>query len=220
MHILKSEKSPNVPIVVIINSGTASAAEIVSGAIQDHKRGIILGTKSFGKGSVQTVMNLNNRAALKLTTAKYYTPSGNSIQAEGITPDILVEQVKIDYSENNSNENKLFQNKESSLRNYLQNEQKLKEANENKNKENKNNAKEKKNTNSDIINNKEDSQNKSKDKNKENKDNSNNDDSGKSDKSTKIERKMSDRYRTDYQYARLFDLVKGLILSNKINKTK
>lgn len=84
------------PIVIIINGGTASAAEIVSGALQDHRRAIILGTQSFGKGSVQTVMPINGTAAMKLTTARYYTPSGRSIQAKGITPDIIVEQAKIE----------------------------------------------------------------------------------------------------------------------------
>lgn len=84
------------PIVIIINGGTASAAEIVSGALQDHRRAIILGTQSFGKGSVQTVMPINGTAAMKLTTARYYTPSGRSIQAKGIMPDIIVEQAKIE----------------------------------------------------------------------------------------------------------------------------
>ncbi len=84
------------PIVVIINGGTASAAEIVSGALQDHRRAIVLGTQSFGKGSVQTVMPINGTAAMKLTTARYYTPSGRSIQSKGITPDILVKQAKIE----------------------------------------------------------------------------------------------------------------------------
>lgn len=83
------------PIVVIINSGSASASEIVAGALQDHKRAVILGTRSFGKGSVQTVIPLPGHGAMRLTTSRYYTPSGHSIQAKGITPDIVVEQAKI-----------------------------------------------------------------------------------------------------------------------------
>jgi len=82
------------PIVVLVNEGTASAAEIVSGALQDNGRALILGAQTFGKGSVQTVIPLEEGAALKLTTAKYYTPRGRSIQAEGITPDIAVKYVK------------------------------------------------------------------------------------------------------------------------------
>ncbi len=88
---------PNLPIVVLINEGSASASEIVSGALQDHKRGVIMGTKSFGKGSVQTVIPLEkNQGALRLTTALYYTPSGKSIQAQGIVPDIEVTNAKIE----------------------------------------------------------------------------------------------------------------------------
>jgi carboxyl-terminal processing protease len=84
----------NCPIVLLVNEGTASAAEIVSGALQDNGRALILGTQTFGKGSVQTVIPLEDGAALKLTTAKYYTPKGRSIQAEGITPDITIKYIK------------------------------------------------------------------------------------------------------------------------------
>lgn len=85
----------NAPMVVLINNGSASASEIVAGALKDNKRAIVLGTKSFGKGSVQTVLPLDRKTGIKLTTALYYTPSGTSIQAKGIIPDILVEELDV-----------------------------------------------------------------------------------------------------------------------------
>jgi carboxyl-terminal processing protease len=84
------------PMVVIVNGGSASASEIVAGALQDHRRAILLGTKTFGKGSVQTIIPLGGQGAIRLTTARYYTPSGRSIQAQGIEPDIVVEPARIE----------------------------------------------------------------------------------------------------------------------------
>lgn len=104
------------PIVVIINDGSASASEILAGALQDHKRAIILGEKSFGKGSVQTVIPLGGYGAMRLTTARYYTPSGRSIQATGIEPDIEVKPARVEIIENN------FGVSEAEFKNALKNE--------------------------------------------------------------------------------------------------
>jgi carboxyl-terminal processing protease len=92
--------APKVPMVVIINTGSASASEIVAGALQDHKRALVLGTDSFGKGSVQTILPLTSDRAVKLTTARYFTPNGRSIQAQGIVPDIRVEEAEVRNLEN------------------------------------------------------------------------------------------------------------------------
>jgi carboxyl-terminal processing protease len=92
----KAGTRPNWPMVVLVNGYTASAAEIVAGALRDHKRAVIVGTRTFGKGSVQNVIELPDESALKLTTALYYTPSGRSIQAQGIEPDVLIEQLDAD----------------------------------------------------------------------------------------------------------------------------
>jgi carboxyl-terminal processing protease len=97
------------PMVVLINNGSASAAEIVAGALKDNQRAIIIGTRSFGKGSVQTVLPLDAERGIKLTTALYYTPKGTSIQAQGITPDIIVEEVKIDDNASGPNDKNILQ---------------------------------------------------------------------------------------------------------------
>lgn len=107
---------PNLPIVVLVNGGTASASEIVSGALQDHDRAIIVGENTFGKGSVQVVLPIDKTEAIKLTTAKYYLPSGRTIQAVGIKPDILVHPGSVPNNESS------FEIKEADLRNHLENE--------------------------------------------------------------------------------------------------
>lgn len=99
-YLLKlPEAVKNVPLVVLVNGGSASASEIVAGALQDHKRAVIMGTQTFGKGSVQTIIPLGNNTAIKLTTARYYTPNGRSIQAKGIEPDIVVEDPSTPHEE-------------------------------------------------------------------------------------------------------------------------
>ncbi|MDX1785159.1 S41 family peptidase [Roseovarius sp. ZX-A-9] len=110
------------PMVVLINGGSASASEIVAGALQDHHRAVIVGTKSFGKGSVQTVMPLRGDGAMRLTTSRYYTPSGRSIQALGVSPDILVKQPRRDRNKVEEEEPNVFTRTEAGLRGSLNND--------------------------------------------------------------------------------------------------
>ena len=124
----------NVPMVILVNGGSASASEIVAGALQDHSRAIIMGERTFGKGSVQTILPMNNQTALKLTTARYFTPSGRSIQASGIEPDMIVKNVTFDTNRENKSNGLI---KESDLSGHL----------DEKNSENDNVEKEMKNNN-------------------------------------------------------------------------
>lgn len=111
----------DVPLIVLVNGGSASASEIVSGALQDHKRAVIMGTQTFGKGSVQTILPLAGNTAIKLTTARYYTPGGRSIQAKGIVPDIAVEDPATSAQEN------AFHLREADLENHLSNDRQSEE---------------------------------------------------------------------------------------------
>ncbi|MFN4113494.1 MAG: S41 family peptidase [Sphingomonadaceae bacterium] len=121
--IFPGEIAKGVPIVVLIDAGSASAAEIVAGALQDHRRAVVMGDRSFGKGSVQTLLPLGGDAALKLTTARYFTPAGHSVQEGGIKPDISVPQL----SDPDRERRARFQMRESDLRGHLVNEAALKD---------------------------------------------------------------------------------------------
>ncbi len=119
-HAKPGDMLNGAPIIVLINGGSASASEIVAGALQDHQRAVIVGSKSFGKGSVQTVMPLTNDTAVKMTTARYYTPNGRSIQADGIEPDIAIEGIQVSALE----ENGFTPLREADLTRHLENGQK------------------------------------------------------------------------------------------------
>ena len=118
-HATPGDITNGLPIVVLINSGSASASEIVAGALQDHRRAVILGKNSFGKGSVQTIIPLGRNGAIKLTTQRYYTPSGTAIQAKGIVPDIEVAQARVELFEGNARRER----HEADLRGALDNDQ-------------------------------------------------------------------------------------------------
>ena len=115
-----TEVFKNIPIIVLVNGGSASASEIVAGALQDHKRAIIMGERTFGKGSVQTILPMSDETALKLTTARYFTPSGRSIQASGIEPDMIVKNIQFNVTNSNDMDNGLT--KEADLSGHLDNE--------------------------------------------------------------------------------------------------
>jgi carboxyl-terminal processing protease len=119
----KGDKEPPYPIVALINGGSASASEIVAGALQDHKRAVIMGTQSFGKGSVQTIIPLSDNSGLRLTTARYFTPSGRSIQAKGISPDIVVEKLELTATEKKDT----MHIRESDLENHFETDKKAPE---------------------------------------------------------------------------------------------
>ena len=115
-----TEVFKNIPIIVLVNGGSASASEIVAGALQDHERAIIMGERTFGKGSVQTILPMSDETALKLTTARYFTPSGRSIQASGIEPDMIIKNIQFNVTNSNNMNNGLI--KEADLSGHLDNE--------------------------------------------------------------------------------------------------
>jgi carboxyl-terminal processing protease len=116
----------NAPLIVLVNGGSASASEIVAGALQDHNRALIMGQKTFGKGSVQTILPMTNESALKLTTARYFTPSGRSIQASGIAPDILIDELRIEKIDEN-----VLRISEADLSGHLTNDNKTEQSESN-----------------------------------------------------------------------------------------
>jgi len=190
----------NAPMVVLVNEGSASASEIVAGALQDHKRALIVGVKTFGKGSVQTVLPLDEKTAVKLTTARYFTPSGRSIQAKGIEPDILIEPLELAKNEDKK-ESKLDDVKslsEANLNGHL--------SNPNGTNKNKKNAKDSK---------------KIKDSSHKPDDITNKDKSDKTkDETTPEKEKGKNLAKTDYQLFEALNVLKSMNLVKEMMKAK
>lgn len=138
----KDEESYKFPMIVLVNGGSASASEIVAGALQDHKRALVLGTETFGKGSVQTIIPIPDGAGLRLTTAKYYTPSGDSIQATGIKPDIIVPFIPT-IDDKDTKQNGHTRLREKDLPNHFENDKKLEKKTKDSAKESENDKEQK-----------------------------------------------------------------------------
>ncbi|NDB81837.1 MAG: S41 family peptidase [Alphaproteobacteria bacterium] len=195
---LGTEKAIKVPIIVMINEGSASASEIVAAALRDNERALLLGTKSYGKGSVQALFPLDARSACKFTTALYYTPKGISIQAEGVHPDILIEPAKVEYSKKNDSK---ITFSEASLKNHIKNSQ-ASSASSNTSAPSKGEL-DKRSSNIEQNSDKSDTAS------------SKSDASPKSDASLQNQaiKTKSSKYLEDFQYARAFDLLRGIIIS-------